>query len=285
MKLNITRSCIIFIILITTTGCFKKEVTPAPVNSYAIEKSGYYKHNDIQSKILNETSPLYMSYPFSMQVLLLTEEAIIPLIPLSDKGVMSQEYYLNTYNEEQNLIYEMFKKRKSFSKLHVEHVNKINSALNNKKYDFVMYFDSSVIGELDIYLKDTATGRTFLVWKDTMTKIDPIQKVEHILKSKMLYCAFLENEKTQEEKPEKIVQKTNLQNKHVQNNNSENKNEKSASIAKTSIVKTEQKSNLHDITKESLINIKETQNNNYYNAKKDSAGCYAYGPLNQCVVW
>ena len=283
MKLNIARICIIFIILITTTGCFKKKAIPAPVNSYAIEKSAFYKHKPIQSKILNETSPLYMSYPFSMQILLLTDEAIVPLIPLSDKGVMSQEYYLNAYNEEQSLIYEMFKKRKSFSKLHVEYVNKINSTLNNKEYDFIMYFDSSAIGELDIYLKDTSTDRTFLVWKDTMTKIDPIQKVEHILKSKMLYCAFLENEKIQEETSEKNVEKTDSQNKHeekkhVENNNIINQNETPALIDKTSITKAEQESNIYDIEKES-------HTNNYYNAKRDANGCYAYGPLNQCLVW
>ena len=100
MKLNIINICIALFISITTTGCLKQEVLLPPVNSYAIEKSAPIKYEPVNGKILDETSALFMSYPFSMNILLLSNEAILPLIPLSDKGVMSENYFLNTYIEE-----------------------------------------------------------------------------------------------------------------------------------------------------------------------------------------
>lgn len=187
MKLNIINIGMAFIISITATGCITiGEPSPA-VNSYAFEKSLPFKNANITSKVLNETNPLYMSFPFSMQVLLLSNEAITPLIPLSEEGVMSIEYYLNIYKEEQNLIYAMFERRKTFKKLQPKYVDKINDSFDNKNFDFVMYFGTSTLGELDIYLKDTKTNRTFLVWKDGITNTDPIQAVEDILKAKILY--------------------------------------------------------------------------------------------------
>ncbi|MCW8954816.1 MAG: hypothetical protein OQK48_07700 [Sulfurimonas sp.] len=286
MIFKIIGTCIIFLVLITTTGCFKKEVLPPPINSYAVEKSAYYKHGPINDKIINETNALFMSYPFSMQILLLTDEAITRLIPLSDKGVMSQEYYLNAYNEEQNLIYEMFKKRKTFTKLRTEYVESINTVSNNKNYDFVMYFDSSTIGELDIYLKDTKSNRTFLVWKEGMTKIEPIQKVENILKSKMLYCDHAESEKVQPHKSVKVIKSKNLKNKQVQHEqNANHNNQASQPSPATKNIAIKQESSSYGTTKDLLTKTKDIQQHNYYNAKKDSSGCYAYGALNQCIVW
>lgn len=325
MKLNIINISLIVLISITTTGCFKKDVIPTPVNSYAIEKSAYYKHDSINDKIINETSALYMSYPFSMKILLLSDEAIPALIPLSDKGVMSENYYLNAYIEEQNLIYEMFKKRKSFTKLGVEYVNKVNNVLNNKNYDFVMYFDTTTVGELDIYLKDTSTNRTFLIWKDGMTKIDPIQAVENILKSKMLYSSSFKNKNIQLTNSSNTIKNKSSKNKLIKNINCVNTSSKTKRIQNVNIInessRTEnaEDSNTYNTIRESVPKIKDIQNidtinensrtenvedsksyntardsspktkdidnSNYYNAKRDSNGCYAYDTLNQCLVW
>jgi hypothetical protein len=328
MKLNIINIGMTFIISMTTTGCITiGEPSPA-VNSYAFEKSLPFKNANITSKVLNETNPLYMSFPFSMQVLLLNNEAITPLIPLSEEGVMSIEYYLNIYKEEQNLIYAMFERRKTFTKLQPKYVDKINSSFDNKNFDFVMYFGTSTLGELDIYLKDTKTNRTFLVWKDGITNIDPIQTVEDILKAKILYTTPIKVKNVKVRTADKTLNNVDFINvkkemptvtqsikniDHISTLQKQNLKPKPIKVKtlddetkKTLTFKDKPKKN-HCIVKSienKTVHTKPTQSNttkisikkehkenktvkkiNYYNSKRDSAGCYAYNALNQCIVW
>lgn len=325
MKLNIINIAMAFIISVSTTGCITiGEPTPS-VNSYAFEKSLPFKNANITSKVLNETNPLYMSFPFSMQVLLLNNEAITPLIPLSEEGVMSIEYYLNIYKEEQNLIYAMFERRKTFKKLQPKYVDKINNSFDNKNFDFVMYFGTSTLGELDIYLKDTKTNRTFLVWKDGITNTDPIQAVEDILKAKILYTTPIKVKNIKVSTADKTLNNIDFINvkkemptvtQSIKNIDHISRLQKQNLKPKPIKVKT-----LDDVTKKTLtfkdkpkknhcivksienktVQTKPTQSNttkisikkekktvkkiNYYNSKRDSTGCYAYNALNQCIVW
>jgi hypothetical protein len=297
MKSNIINISIIFFISIVTTGCIKLQTPHPPVNSYAIEKSAPFKCDDITSKIINETSALYMSYPFSMEILLLSTDAITPFIPLSDKGVMSEEYYLNTYIEEQDLVYAMFERRKTFTKLKAKYVNRANSSFNHKGSDFVMFFGASTLGELDIYLKDTTTNRTFLIWQYSITEIDPIQAVENILKAKILYTTPVKNNNIKYNKSFNSIKKTTPKTKPTQNVDFVNvtkelvpitkpiQNVNRISTIKKQSSKTESIQNAYNRVNKSKQKTKNIKKYYYNYYKKDSTGCYAYNSLNECVVW
>ncbi|QOY55556.1 hypothetical protein HUE87_04830 [Candidatus Sulfurimonas marisnigri] len=253
MKLNIINISIIFFISISISGCVKKKIDYTAVNTYAIEKSAYYKKDYNNNKIINETSTLLIPYPFSINILLLSNETITSLIPLSDKGILSENYYLNAYTREQDLVHLMFKKRNSFADITVEYVKQANTPLNSKNYDYIMYFDISTVGELDIYLKENSTNMTFLIWKTDTTKIDPIQTVENILKSRHTSCLSSNNKSLQGSNSYKAVRKAYSNTKSIHNADS-NKTIKNSSLITNTIT-------------------------------RDYRGCFAYGTLNQCVVW
>lgn len=280
MKLHVKNIVIAFFVLLAVSGCVKKNVDCTSVNTYAIEKSAYYKKDNINNKIIDETRTLHMPYPYSVNMLLLSKEAISDIIPLADRGIMSEEYYLDKYLKEQSLIHLMFKKRNSFATLDTTCMKKINTPLNNKNYDYEIYFNSSTVGELEIYLKENITNRTFLIWNSDITKIDPIQAVENILNSRLIYCSFSETDNVHNTSFNDKIEKLSPKITSVQNINPDN------TIRKSPIKTT----NAQDTNPDNTIKKSSTKTNNipysnYSSITKDYSGCLAYGIFNQCVVW
>jgi hypothetical protein len=302
MKLNIKRIGIIFFIFIAFTGCIKYDTKVTPINSYVTEKSLLNRHNSNNTKIINETSKLSMPYLCSLNMLLLPNETISSSIPLGDRGIMSEHYYLNTYIEDQDLVRLMFEKRESFARFHVEYSRKSNSDLNNKLYDYVMYFDISTIGEFDIYLKEINTDTIFPIWNADKTDVNPIQEVENILKSRYVKYTCPETNATKETNTTKetnATQNTNTSNaisdvsvktKNIKDVNSCNIVKKSISKAKkttSKTIKTTTSKTRKSTSKpmKTTSKTKKTKKANFYRSKRDSKGCYAYNILNQCVMW
>ena len=352
MKRSIINISIIFFISISSSGCFYNEEAIPPVNTYAIEKSAALKNNNINSKIINETPEMSLPFPYSLNILFLSNETITSLIPLADKGIMSTRYYLNEYKDEQSLIYAMFKKRNSFKNINIDYVNEVSTPLNDKKYDYLMYFDTSSVGNLDIYLKDTSSNKAFLVWSAGTTKTDPIQAVENILNNKLAaYLATLkESEQVLESKksstsstsnsktiskdketketketiptitpkvtlkdstiksketiqktiPKKIkkniiVKKTDTKLSipptiSVQNPTPKTKKVRyySPKISMKNVIKKDsmpKKTNKITGMVKSNYKAKNIYTTSYYNMTREYDGCFAFGVLNQCVVW